>query len=76
MGWGYFKLKDFEQAELYLIKAIQRLPDDPVINDHMGDLYFQMKQNEKAVKYWNKALETNIEDKERVKKKIERVIKE
>jgi len=76
LGWAYFKLKDYVQAEFYLEKSIQILQDDPVIYDHLGDLYFQIKEKGKAIRYWKRALETNIEDKDKVKQKIERAIRE
>lgn len=76
LGWAYFRLKNYEKAEIYLKKAILKLEDDPVINDHLGDLYLMFNKKEKALAYWEKALKNNIEDKDRVKKKIERLLRE
>ncbi|MFQ6069552.1 MAG: tetratricopeptide repeat protein [Candidatus Aminicenantales bacterium] len=75
LGWAYYKIGNFKGAEIYLRQAIQKLKDDPVINDHLGDLYFRLGKRDKALSYWKKALVAGIEDADAVKKKIEKALK-
>ena len=37
VGWGYYLIGDYDNAENFLRKAIQLMPNDPVVNDHYGD---------------------------------------
>ncbi|MCL6566652.1 MAG: tetratricopeptide repeat protein [Acidobacteriia bacterium] len=56
LGWAYFKLGQFEQAETYLTRAAERAPHNPTILDHLGDLYQQTGRHQLAVTFWEKAL--------------------
>ena len=38
LGWGYYLINDFENAEKYLKKAVELMPYDPIVNDHYGDI--------------------------------------
>ena len=82
LGWAYFKLNRFEEAEKYLRRAAERLSRSPTIREHLGDLYFRtgrMPQAaaewERALAEWRRALPTEFEH-ERVaalEKKLEQV---
>ncbi|MCM8820094.1 MAG: tetratricopeptide repeat protein, partial [Candidatus Omnitrophica bacterium] len=56
LGWVYFKKKDYKNAEYYLLSA-HNLLNDPVIYEHLGDLYIQLNMPEKAIFYYKKGLE-------------------
>jgi tetratricopeptide (TPR) repeat protein len=56
LGWAYFKLGQFEQAESYLTRAAERVPHNPTILDHLGDLYLQTGRHQLAATLWEKAL--------------------
>ena len=34
LGWALYKLKRYDKAEIYLQKAVQLMPSDPIVNDH------------------------------------------
>ncbi len=55
LGWLYFKKGEKEIAITYLFKAASEL-DDPVIYEHLGDVYFDMGNFDDAKSYWNKSL--------------------
>jgi tetratricopeptide (TPR) repeat protein len=59
LGWVLFRKGDWQEARRQLEKA-STLPngdDDPVVWDHLGDVYFRLKEKSKAAEVWNKALE-------------------
>jgi tetratricopeptide (TPR) repeat protein len=57
-GRVFYKRKDFAKAEQWLSKALQHGGDqDPPTLDHFGDLQFQLQAVDKAVEYWQKALD-------------------
>ncbi len=57
LGWVLFKRGKLTEALRELERATE-LPggDDPVIWDHLGDVYFQLKEIDRAAKAWRKAL--------------------
>ena len=62
LGWVYFKRKEYTRAEEYLKRAISN-NKDPVIYEHLGDLYIQLNDTKNAVDYYKKGLELNPESK-------------
>lgn len=57
LGWAYYKQNRFDLAQQYLQKAIVRIPSDPTIRAHLGDVYFKTGQTSRAVEEWKKALQ-------------------
>jgi Tfp pilus assembly protein PilF len=56
-GWILFQQGKFQEAEIPLKKALVTLEKDAFINEHLGDVYIQMKQTQNALFYWQKAKE-------------------
>jgi len=56
VGWLYFKQKNYPAALEYLGRALDLLPDDPAINEHMGDVLAAMHRFSEALTYYEKAL--------------------
>jgi tetratricopeptide (TPR) repeat protein len=52
LGWAYYRLGDLENAERYLVQAIERFSKDPTVHDHLGDVYFQMGRLKDAIEHW------------------------
>jgi len=71
LGWLYYKKGKVKEAAIELEKAVSLL-EDPVIYDHLGDVYFELKDYKAARLSWQKALELNPQRKE-VLKKLENV---
>ncbi len=74
IGWVYFKLGDYKNAESYVKEAlsIRTQPDDgspATLEEHLGDIYEKMGDTKKAVEYWEKALGHNPQSAE-LKEKI------
>jgi tetratricopeptide (TPR) repeat protein len=57
LGWVYFRMEDFEQAENYLRRAIERFSKDPTVHDHLGDVYFRQGRTKEAIAQWERSLE-------------------
>jgi tetratricopeptide (TPR) repeat protein len=58
LGWGYFKLNQLDLAEDNLRMALDRLDENAVVHDHLGDLYFKQGKFREAVEHWENALKS------------------
>lgn len=72
LGWAYFRLGVLEAAEKNLVEAHQAEPDDPTIEEHLGDLSERQGNLEKALGHWDRALELKHEEPEKVRQKLSR----
>ncbi len=73
LGWAYYKMnRDLQKARKLLERAVES-EEDPLILDHLGDIYLKLGLKRKAVRMWKKAIESDIEDIGQVKKKIAEV---
>jgi tetratricopeptide (TPR) repeat protein len=56
LGWAYYKLGKYEQAEENLSKALQHTPNDPTVQEHMGDVYQKTGRLRQAAAHWERAV--------------------
>lgn len=64
LGWLEFRQGKFEQALKDLLRAAKSLTrDDPVVYEHIGDAYLQLKRMPQALEAWQKALALDPENK-------------
>jgi tetratricopeptide (TPR) repeat protein len=58
LGWVLFRRGDWDGArrELERASSLPNGDDDPVVWDHLGDVYFRLKEVEKAGNAWRTAL--------------------
>ena len=56
LGWAYFLLKNYSEAEIFMQRAVELMPSDPVINDHLGDAYWRVGRKREAKFQWNRSL--------------------
>ena len=56
LGWAYFRLGKYDQAEENLLKASQKINTDPTVHDHLGDLYQKTGRLKLAATNWERAL--------------------
>lgn len=69
MGWALFRSNKSGEALPYLTRAAELAKQpDATIYDHLGDVYFSLKQLERAREAWEKSIA--IEPNEEVKKKL------
>ncbi|HEY1936337.1 MAG TPA: tetratricopeptide repeat protein [Candidatus Angelobacter sp.] len=80
LGWVYFKLGNYDQAEENLRRAADKSPNDPTIQDHLGELYARTNRFKLAAAHWEHALDewsksvpadVDQQDVTRVTKKLE-----
>ncbi len=64
LGWAYYLLNDFNKAENFLKKAVQLMPDDPVVNDHYADILWKLDRKIQARYFWSMVLEMDDAEKE------------
>lgn len=63
LGWGYYKLGDYDQALTYVEQAVQMDPSDAEINEHLGDVYKALGRDTEARYEWQRVLTLNASDK-------------
>jgi Tfp pilus assembly protein PilF len=73
LGWLYFKKGNASESLKELQKATSLL-EDPVIYDHLGDVYLKINDRAKAKLNWEKSLEFDPKQ-DKVKNKIEELNK-
>jgi len=74
-GWVLYRLGDFEGAIKQLEKAVTITTDDPMLFEHMGDVYYALHMREKALEHWRRSLK-NPEKEEGLKERVEKKIRE
>jgi len=73
IGWAYYLVNDHTKAENFLRRAVELMPEDPVVNDHYGDILWKLDRQIQARYFWKNVLnlkETENEMKKRVKEKL------
>lgn len=80
MAWVLYRRGDFRKARKYIDKAIKKSGQElnPVIADHAGDIYFQLRMYERAVGYWKRAIRSHSPeiDPPEIKAKIDKAEQE
>ncbi len=64
MTWGSGSFTDSRPPNRMLEKAAELRPEDPVINDHLGDAYWQVGRRHEARFQWRRALSYDPEKEE------------
>jgi tetratricopeptide (TPR) repeat protein len=57
LGWAYFKLGKYDQAEENLNKAAVHMASDPTVQEHLGDLYQKTGRLKLAAVHWERSVE-------------------
>ncbi|HSR53583.1 MAG TPA: tetratricopeptide repeat protein [Acidobacteriota bacterium] len=77
LGWAYFRLGKLDLAHKYLLEAIRLNEHDPVLFEHLGDLYVEMENVEKARESYQTSLKyaTEEDERERAQKKLRELLR-
>jgi len=67
IGWAYYLVDQYEKAENFLKRAVELMPQDPIVNDHYGDILWQLDRKIQARYFWQAVL--NLEETEETMKK-------
>ena len=65
---GLLLVEDYSKAEEFLRRAVELMPDDPIVNDHYGDILWKLDQKIQARYFWNNVLEMYDVEKDKNKK--------
>ena len=68
VGWGYFLVGKYNDAEKYMRRAIELMPNDPIVNDHYGDILWRLNRKIQAKYFWNSVLKMDDAEKEMIEK--------
>ena len=60
IGWAYYLLKDYTKAESFMKRAVELMPDDPIVNDHYGDILWKLNRKIQARYFWTSV--SNMKD--------------
>jgi tetratricopeptide (TPR) repeat protein len=73
VGWAYYRLGRYAEAEKALEDAVLLVPGDPTINDHYGDALLKVGRNLDARYQWDHALTFGPEadEKSKIEKKLQ-----
>ena len=69
IGWAYYLIDNYIVAEQYLKRAVELMPEDPIVNDHYGDILWKLNRKIQARYFWNKVL-SHKNTEENLKKNI------
>ena len=68
IGWAYYLVNDYKKAENFLKRAVELMPEDPIVNDHYGDALWKLDRKIQARYFWKNVL--NLKETEDEMKKI------
>ena len=66
IGWAYYLINDFLKAERFLKRAVELMPDDPIVNDHYGDILWKLDRKIQARYFWANVLKMEAAEKEMI----------
>ncbi len=71
LAWIFFQKGGYSKALTYQLKAVQYIPDDALMMEHLGDIYWQLGHQHQAREAWEQSLKLGHEQAGRVEDKIE-----
>ncbi len=69
IGWAHYLTKDYLKAEKFLKRAVELMPDDPIVSDHYGDILWKLNRKIQARYFWHSVLKMD-DAKTEMKEKI------
>lgn len=67
LGWVLYSVGKFDAAVAPMERAVELVSDDPIINDHLGDVYWMVGRTREAEFQWRRALSFKPEEKDAVR---------
>ena len=74
IGWAYYLIDNYVEAEKYLKRAVELMPEDPIVNDHYGDILWKLNRKIQARYFWANVLKMEDTEKEMLEKINEKMI--
>ena len=72
LAWVYYRLGNYQQAHIYIVKALEKYPEEAVILEHYADILIKLNRKQLAIDNYRKAqlLFDKPQDRQRVESKI------
>ena len=67
IGWAYYLVDDYLRAESFIREAVELMPDDPIVNDHYGDILWKLDRKIQARYFWKSVLKMKEVEEEMIK---------
>ena len=71
LGWVYFMLGNYSDAQQYIAKAVATGSASAEVTEHLGDVYYRLGNKVKALEFWQHAFDMDKTN-QALKVKIER----
>jgi len=73
LGWAHFQLGQYEESQGFLERAAELVGNDPVVFEHLGDLYVALGRLDQAREVYQRALDLEADNAQAVKDKLSRL---
>ena len=76
LGFAYWSIKDYEQAEIVLMECKDYFPNRAIVYLNLGDLFRDLENKEQAVYHYNAFLESRAgtpEQNQRVQEELKKL---
>ena len=58
LGWAFYQQGKFTEAETLLVRALDRVGEDPTVHDHLADVYYKLGKTKEAISQWQASLKS------------------
>jgi len=56
LGWAYFQQGKLNEAETILVRALEKVGQDPTVHDHLADVYMKLGKTKEAISQWQASM--------------------
>jgi len=70
LAWVHFKRSEYTKALLVQRKAVDIVPDDPIMREHLGDILWKSGKTDEARSAWKKAVQLGHDSSHLMQQKI------
>jgi Flp pilus assembly protein TadD len=74
IGWAFYLIDNYIEAEKYIKRAVELMPEDSTVNDHYGDILWKLNRKIQARYFWNNVLTSDDTDDDMKKKTNTKII--
>jgi len=71
LAWVHYQRGEYDKALSFQRKAVRKIPEDPVMQEHLGDILWKAGKAGAARTAWKKSLRLGHKQPERIRKKID-----
>jgi tetratricopeptide (TPR) repeat protein len=56
LGWAFYRQGKLTEAETLLVRALDRIGQDPTVHDHLADVYLKLGKTKEAISQWQASI--------------------